>query len=764
MSANHLFPSSLLILRYICRLLDVKGSDSCLDELISQDITQPEKTLQLTEKKILDEFSKRSDPHTAKLIFGLSMKLITDVNRCASICNASGLCKQQVSRVINEVVVVPSVFQVLRKFSSLPIGFPSIETLASTSCNPVDCTLEWLSDNHPSWRTFFQGLEKTQKDRMMTWKHGKHIPSSQQLQLLIQQVRQDSNFQNSWIGVSMWLWVSRAIQQAKEDLRKLSWDTLEQEIVTSESIDFVAELSFRFDELREKSNQDKVFYKLLKIEEQLSPQNPKTENWQSAFSELSSIIQEAGAKTLDNFQYLVKWLEARKALYSSNQNEALELYQQAFYSSLYQAGSHQKAIIEESLVVASAEQRPNKVFLKKLKWAQITFHYDIPSVARGDKSSSNFSDTVESWEIEMWSQGFKKVFPHVGLSTPKNMTNSAQIEMQSTKSTISPDYKKPDKKIRRTPNGKTKVPQIVWFIEIGQYEEVERLVSAGANLNVTTESGETPLLKALQHLDPLASTRNPEAIITNSEIREFLFGSSKSLPRDTRYFDLLTTAQYKPETLNQSTQAERLSPLILAVESGIPRIVSKLLDMGASVDARGKTDLLTPLHYCLKCIAYLKNPKKYWEDQDAMSTNDFLLDSIRRQTMGKHGISLTDQKEGIARADDECIKLVKKLFNKCWNSYWQLSEMREIARLLLNAGADPNAEQNNPIKGHTPLMLAAQNDERVLFELMLIKGGDPTKTYFDNRRKIHASCKNIAECFQSTEILRVLEDIAPNFT
>ena len=85
--------------------------------------------------------------------------------------------------------------------------------------------------------------------------------------------------------------------------------------------------------------------------------------------------------------------------------------------------------------------------------------------------------------------------------------------------------------------------------------------------------------------------------------------------------------------------------------------------------------------------------------------------------------------------------------------------LREIAKLLLEHGADPNAEHSSPVPGYTPLMLAAENDERSLFDSMLIQGGDPLKSYVDHRTGENINCWDIAKEFNSKNVLMSLEDI-----
>ena len=93
-----------------------------------------------------------------------------------------------------------------------------------------------------------------------------------------------------------------------------------------------------------------------------------------------------------------------------------------------------------------------------------------------------------------------------------------------------------------------------------------------------------------------------------------------------------------------------------------------------------------------------------------------------------------------------------------------VGELRGIASLLINSGANVNAEHASPVKGYTPLMLAVEMDERAIFEQMLICGGDIKKTYKDPRTDRDISIMEIAKFFKSTDVMQVLKDISPYAT
>ena len=87
-----------------------------------------------------------------------------------------------------------------------------------------------------------------------------------------------------------------------------------------------------------------------------------------------------------------------------------------------------------------------------------------------------------------------------------------------------------------------------------------------------------------------------------------------------------------------------------------------------------------------------------------------------------------------------------------------LGELRKIASLLINSGADVNAEHASPSEGYTPLMLAAELDESSIFEQMLIYGGDTKKTYKDRTTCRNISILEIARYSRSAGVLQVFRE------
>jgi hypothetical protein len=138
-----------------------------------------------------------------------------------------------------------------------------------------------------------------------------------------------------------------------------------------------------------------------------------------------------------------------------------------------------------------------------------------------------------------------------------------------------------------------------------------------------------------------------------------------------------------------------------------------------------------------------------------------LLDSMRRQSGGLTEHALDDQRRALTQLDrSPYMKQVRRdllsLQLKAVVKSTSVTTLRNIAHALIEANANINAEENPPILGHTPLILAAEIDERDLFELMLLHERDIEKTYLDPKSNRSLTTEEIAKSFGSTNILAAI--------
>jgi len=417
--------------------------------------------------------------------------------------------------------------------------------------------------------------------------------------------------------------------------------------------------------------------------------------------------------------------------------------------SIYRLGEDAAKILKEALVVAA--MCGDKVFLRKLKNYAVMFKIDVASVypEMDQKLSSKSDEFYKKWEVDLWKSQFDMAFPVKGLYP--GVGYEAVIKKKGPL-IANPDDIKPD---CRHENKKTKVgqtwakstPQINWFILHDKFEEFEKLVEKGARADVFSESGETPLIMALEKLDVLAMP--PRSL-------------------DDRFLELVLSMPNVEKTVNFSCDKRKLTPVVQAINSGRPDIVERLLSMGAKPDLRGSTDNQTALNLTIKYMAGINNASGIKEQFEAQEMTPEVLDSLRRETNGMFGATLEGQRKAMefAKNDEGMKEIIDQLMDEycdAMSKQMSLGNLKDISRLLLEAGANPNAEMTTPLRGYTPLMMAAELDLVDELALMLQCDGDLDKSYRCLEKDIAINSWQVAKNWKSKKVLRLMDDVRANY-
>ena len=366
------------------------------------------------------------------------------------------------------------------------------------------------------------------------------------------------------------------------------------------------------------------------------------------------------------------------------------------------------------------------------------------------KPKNKTDEFIQASEVEMWKGSFNKVFPIKGFFSKANYFQGNEgtgpiliINEKHSK----PDYQHVNRNIKVGENRQKVFPQIVWFIHQENYTVVEKLIEKGARVNVSSSSGDTPLIMALEKL-----------VVMEFPRRSF----------DDSFFKLIIEQPKVTDTINSQTQKRKLTPLLLAVRSGRPDIVEKLLSLGADPNLRGDSDNQTALNICLKLFSLCKNPNRLFESLLEQRATPEALDSFRRESNGMFGHMLEDQVNAMMRLNspDDLIEIERYIFKEYASQIVErlsASKLKTIFNMLLKNGANPNAEMTTPLKGYTPLMLAVELDLDREVALMLSNGGDLNKAYIYPSTGVKIDSWRLAELWQSKKVLRLLEDIKPMY-
>jgi len=749
MPAETPYPNPFEIIRYVLRCLDLKQSNKRLDDQAGKSIYDPRELTHELEHSVHSILEKYMDPVAAhKVSTSLSTFIDHYLHSIVGKTAADGVSRADVL----DLLIRSSISEHLAGFVTelnQELGAPHPSFWFPPEGNTVGATFAWLEEYQPGLAAYLNSLSKEKRDRISSWRNDKELPSAQSIQLLFStsdpsetcETTRNRNFAKTL------LFMARAIDFIKRH------DQGERLIDETRLSIWNAENGIHFDcgiekiQAQSRLTVRNMVQHVGKLQRVLmrGAEKSDSEDHQETIKQVRQIVQYSSS--LQSAQYWIDWYDARWHVFSGELAEANRLYKESFEKASFVAGDNLKHIIKEALVVAANQSKADIVFLKQLKWALINFGYDIPS-ASAPKPSNKVLDTIESWEIEQWENAFFQVFPKEGLYPGTEFDFKADsigplIFTASEK--IKPDYRNPDRKIKVGDTWKRSMPQIVWFLLQEDYDACRRLLEKGADINVKSEVGDTPILIALEALN---LTEDPYRPLNND------------------LYKLISRERHDPETINTRTQKKRLLPIISAVQTGQLEIVDKILSMGADPNGRGRTDEQTPLNVCLKLIGILKNPELSKNEQLNIPTTPEALDSIRRYSQGAFGFSLENQKKNLEQMKSSSHfqktreRYIDLMYRRICESM-SLEEMRRIASLLIKAGADVNAEHSSPIKGYTPLMLAAEHDEVDLFEIMLVHGGDTAKTYIDPKSGREVSINEIASYFDSREILLLMSRLAP---
>lgn len=283
---------------------------------------------------------------------------------------------------------------------------------------------------------------------------------------------------------------------------------------------------------------------------------------------------------------------------------------------------------------------------------------------------------------------------------------------------ISPDFKKVNATIYIDIEKRRKWPQLYYFVAIGDFSTARKLIEAGAKINALTSNHESIVLLALNH-----TTAKPDETYA--------------------FIQYVFKCGFDKELLNERTAKKQTSPLNLAVEKNLPKLVKLLLENGANPNITGLYGI-SMLYQNLAVIGILNGHK-------AEQANDkYLADSIRRHSNG--GSDLESYKQLQSLSDHDPRKVLFEEVKKFYLGDKKVCDAYEIFKLLLQYGADPNQNTAQvPIKGYTPFMLAVEKDNAYAVDLMLKHGAQLDQSYVKTDEGRRVFLQEIAEYFKANQ-------------
>lgn len=762
---NHLsiFPTPLEQLRVIAQYFDLTiPNKKALDDkahdknmrlelmwsYINDTWYKPLKTL------LPDELAESMNRHFCRYISHY-LKMVGDVD-------VSGVSRKELMDILIKYFFPADIYLFLMDGIPSQYQFPDVIQLFNYERKSVETVLNWLKDD-PTWYEYLSQLDKKEdKDRIERWRRGEYLPSFQAIKLLSKEKTHD------WVKIKFWLLIARALDDIRHNGVKDVFNCLnfisyiERDLgsrFVPDALDMLTNKALY--EIRQESHHLIMFqldsYKNLcnLLSNSLQEKSEKVKD--DAFRELN--VARSIAESINRLEYETYiWdkMEARWHLFAGNLEKAIELYKKSFEQGLFCAGSNLKFIIQEAIVTTAYFEKSTgnsqRKLLAHLKNAMVMFSYEMPSFEQPTEKL-NHKETVADWEVNMWANEFHRFFPrnsyfpNVDYPYLESSTHGYVTfeEVAQTK----PDYKKPNKMINW--QGK-RMPQLVLHVLLhderhedygNRLEYVQMLLANKADVNQLSSSNESALLLALEHMD-LDETKASQ---------------------DRRLFDLIKQYPHKKETVNAKTAKLEKYPLMQAVLTGRPDVVKTILEMGADADQVNYANT-TPLYCCLTMMGKLsrgelKSKEIFKQVRDKSIYSEIQQEANRRYHAAYHGTGsgAVYFQNRMQLKNDEHNRLYNMMIDAMFQiqfenyaKYTSLEKLQEIVELLLKNGADPNYPHNlNGMNGYTPLMMAVEINNPVVFELLKQYGGD-ISLCGKTRNGYRFSCHDVKRKWKSDKI------------
>ena len=740
------YPTPVEILDRVALAFDIKNSNKALDDLQAEKVFDTQRFCVLLDKIFGLNLEKSAGEALGESLRVHLQHFFNEYMCTVATVNADGISREQMIYLLSGRIANNYMAAFLSEIC-MRLDGPFPPELVDDEASSVKTAIAWLESNDSVWKTEYVSLHKEEKDKISAWRRSENLPSFTSIKAGI----------GSSKGKAL-LIVARAVDSLRksDEGRNLIRQTSQLFFQRPEELPFEAQVQKVQADIAGKN--ESVHAAVKQIFFDLSPKVNKN-NRDSLRQDIENIRDQiAGDFIQRTYEYFIDWMEARWHVYAGNLEQAIKLYKVAHDKSLYRSGSQQNILIYEAILVAAAKKKPDIVFIKRLRMAQYMFGYEIQGAEKRDSRKSR--DSFDGWEIELWRNQFAKYFPQHGLY--EGVTYDAIIvrgvgpvldadlfERDKKNYARKPDYRNPNRVIAvGEGSSKRRAPQLIWYSRaphaemmlrcMRDFEICEKLLDEGADVNVACSDGRTPVLNALESVD----------LTTFSE-------------PDNRFIKLFFDSGPTADTVNKKTEKEKLLPVMCAIGSGRLDFVEKVLDCGASVNARGTLDEFSPLMYCLHLIGIIKNPELAKREFMRAPDSPAALDSIRRQSMGMSGYTLEQQRVYFdGTLANEChLKIfenVTELYVDRIHRRLDVNMIRSIAEALIQRGAKVNDSHQN-FMGQTPLMIAARLDEADLFELMIQNGGDPNKTYYDHGGQRSFDCQYLANYFRAVGVKRILK-------
>ena len=625
--------------------------------------------------------------------------------------------------------------------------FPGPPELCSSS-NVMANAISWLEENCIGW----QGIVDQYKDQneekinyVNRWKNGTKLPSFQSLKLLAgcASAREREK-------VFLVLLVGRAIAflcRNHDGLgRKISY-------IASTEVDSFDPLKIGVETVEASLKYDDFVCHIENVNDLF---RRAIMNGEGADEVLHALLEAKAfhrkAKLPTTSRWRLHWMWGRYAIANGCLNEAVSEYEKAFGLSLYSAGNAQDVIIREALVVASwsgkvklLERIKNQAIAFGIIQADITDE-DDPGEACGESRRKN--TFVKDWEIRRWQQDFDTVFP------PDFMLQGCVRDWEDAESSViildpakhsKPDLQHPNRVVKyKGEGGSIKKPQVLYYAWKNDFSAVKKLVKKGADFVTPWKgNGESVFHFAVRWMNRVDALASPD-----ESLYAFILPRIEALANEKGHDCPVRKMVCTPYLKKQFTV------LGSAVETCDPKVVEKVLSLGAAVDQGHTMDKFTPLYQLCSLMDSMFNlEKRRWAMQEHLKR---MSPGERAEIMRRYGVPHNG--EGVS---PRAMNLMMGAMEVEQGKLLKIGKnpLLAIAEVLLDHGADPNAFHSvSNVEKRTPLMMAIESGDIDLFELLLKYGGDASLTCFSHIDYKEYSCLEVAAKFGGAAMVERVKD------
>ncbi|MDX2375047.1 ankyrin repeat domain-containing protein [Psychrobacter sp. PP-21] len=724
------------VVRAIARAIDSKNDSESLDNKCHDLYLSKNELDQLINihiHKVIEKFElKRSVENELK---SLIAQMFDDYLKVVANYGLSERNRDDIGPWIIEAFFCPHLINIVSFLGVRTKPFQKsdyLELMTDTSTS-LELAFKIVKKRVKGWSAFYAGLPKGDKDKITAWRRGDDLPSYSSLLAILNPKHHDMSK-----NVLAFLITARAIGYFK---RHNDIELLTQYFKSPKSLEA---LMVQFEDLLLALNESDMQYVATLYQK-------KDEQF---LHRPSTIILELLTYSLSSFS-------------KDEIKQAKEYFVNAFELSLYRSGHLCERIIEVGLVIASWQETPDMSLISKLKSVQNLYGYTLPTIMTEDTKRKK-ENLVEDWEINMWRSNAQRVFNDFKVELPeKYAVYSSILPVYLDAKELELDLKKPNKKVKLNDNSKLHrdknkkkqvTTQLIWNTLLEDLNAVNKLLQAGADINILSDNNESALLIALQYMN-LTEIHEP----------------------DDSFYQALKNLEYTPKTINAVTAKKHLFPLLSAVQTGRPDVVEHILSLGTDVNQKGGSGHLDALTMCLSLIGTIKNSKLLLNQFNMMAKDpkvviekmsDFEFSTFIRDTQGSMGFNrqqvtrhlAQNMKNSNAMAIRKEVSEVFKEQTQANYELFDLNKMRKIAKLLIDRGANPSARYDwHGIDGYTPFLLACEINEAELVSYMLDNANEYSKddiintVYRDCRDGQAIGYERVCKYFKAYDVLEVID-------